>query len=318
VQTTAHRGKLYYAWGDSAVARYPLGLFHMTSATTSAEPWSSLVPPLRVELDYFTDANHQPRAVAPMPGDGPTWVTAYVSLPDAAGASRLVGSYLKIRPPMNAYQSGLCIWNDDREVFEHFKTLWTESPSDKTRPPMPDGHPVFVTDDTGRRWVLFGNPLPLLRCPATFEAWQDPTTWEVLSPQEQLLAADDGAPVKPHSGSIAWNSYRQRWVTVFMQAFGKPSAFGELWYAEARQPTGPWGPAVKVLSHDNYTFYNPRIHPDATPDNSPVLIFEGTYTKQFTDNAEPTPRYDYNQIIYRLNLDDRRLMPAQRLEPELH
>ena len=81
-----------------------------------------------------------------------------------------------------------------------------------------------------------------------------------------------------------------------MQYFGKPSVFGELWYAEADAPTGPWGPAVKVLSHDNYTFYNPRLHPEFTPADSPILIFEGTYTVQFADRPAPTPRYDYNQI----------------------
>jgi hypothetical protein len=50
-----------------------------------------------------------------------------------------------------------------------------------------------------------------------------------------------------------------------MEAYGKPSMLGELWYAEADAPTGPWGKAVKVLSHENYTFYNPRIHPEFTP-----------------------------------------------------
>ena len=40
--------------------------------------------------------------------------------------------------------------------------------------------------------------LPTLRCPATFEAWQDEKTWEVLKPQETLVDAD-GAKVKPHS-----------------------------------------------------------------------------------------------------------------------
>ncbi|MDI9380866.1 MAG: hypothetical protein QM845_08280, partial [Verrucomicrobiota bacterium] len=121
----------------------------------------------------------------------------------------------------------------------------------------------------------------------------------------------DGQSVKPHTGSIAWNAFRKRWVTVFMQAFGKPSAFGELWYAEAKTPTGPWGKAVKVLSHENYTFYNPRLHPEFTPPDSPVLIFEGTYTMQFADRPPPTPRYDYNQILYRLDLDDPALAPAQ-------
>ena len=161
-----------------------------------------------------------------------------------------------------------------------------------------------------RAWILFGNPLPNLRCPASFEAWQDPARWEKLSPEESLVAVD-GAKVRPHSGAIAWNNYHQRWVTVFMEAFGKPSAFGELWYAEAASPLGPWGPAVKVLSHDNYTFYNPQLHPEFTPADSPILIFEGTYTMQFANHAAPTPRYEYNQILYRLDLDDPALSRLQ-------
>jgi hypothetical protein len=96
-----------------------------------------------------------------------------------------------------------------------------------------------------------------------------------------------------------------------MQAFGQPSAFGELWYAEADAPTGPWGKAVKVLSHENYTFYNPRLHPEFTTLDSPILFFEGTYTATFSDNKQPTPRYDYNQILYRLDLDDPALAPAR-------
>jgi hypothetical protein len=97
-----------------------------------------------------------------------------------------------------------------------------------------------------------------------------------------------------------------------MEAFGHPSAFGELWYAEAKEPTGPWGKAVKVLSHDNYTFYNPRLHPEFTPDTSPIVFFEGTFTMQFADKPQPAPRYDYNQMIYRLDLDDPALAPAQQ------
>ena len=42
-----------------------------------------------------------------------------------------------------------------------------------------------------------------------------------------------------------------------------------------------------------------------------MLIFEGTYTMQFADRPPPTPRYDYNQILYRLDLDDPALAPAQ-------
>jgi hypothetical protein len=96
-----------------------------------------------------------------------------------------------------------------------------------------------------------------------------------------------------------------------MERLGKPSGFGELWYAEADQPTGPWGKTAKIISHDNYTFYNPRLHPEFTAPDSPILLFEGTYTREFADRAFPTPRYDYNQVLYRLDLDDPALRPCQ-------
>ncbi len=312
VQNAVHRGKLFWAWGDTTMAHYPLGVFDMTSATTSPQPLASFEPPLRLKLNYFTDETKGvPRGVAKMPGSGPTWVSGYVSVPDKTGTPRLVGTYVKIKPPMEAYECGLCVWNEERLAFDQHRVLWTKSEAQPKQPLAPDGHPAFWKDAQGKEWVLFGNPLPALRCPATFEAWQDSAQWEPLQPQASLSSAEDGAQVKPHTGHIAWNPWRKRWVTVFMQAFGKPSTFGELWYAEADAPTGPWGKTVKVLSHDNYTFYNPRLHPEFTPADSPILIFEGTYTATFADRPYPTPRYDYNQMLYRLDLDDPRLLPAR-------
>jgi hypothetical protein len=191
------------------------------------------------------------------------------------------------------------------------KVIWTKSNDAPKQPPAPDGHGVLWKEGD-KEWMLFGDPLPKLRCPATYEAWQDPSNWETLKPQSTLPSAADGKPVKPHSGSIAWNAYRRRWVTVFMQSRGQPSAFGELWYAEADAPTGPWGPAIKILSHENYTFYNPLIHPGFTPAESPTLLFEGTYTREFADRPVPTPRYNYNQILYRLDLNDPALASAEK------
>lgn len=311
VQNAVHRGKLFWAWGDTLLARYPLGIYDMSSATTAVQPLSSFQPPLKLKLDYFTDDQGAPRGVAKMPGAGPTWVGGYVSLPDKTGAPRLCGAFIKVRNHLEAYEAGLCVWNDERSRFELLRTFWKKSEAAPKAPPFPDGHPAFWKDGAGKEWVLFGNPLPNLRCPATFEAWQDGSTWEPIQPQETLKSASDGKPVTPHSGSIAWNGFRKRWVTVFMEKFGKPSAFGELWYAEAAEPTGPWGAAVKVVTHENYTFYNPRLHPEFTPGDSPILIFEGSYTREFADKPHPTPKYDYNQILYRLDLNDPALKPAQ-------
>lgn len=315
VQTAVHRGKLYWAWGDSILAKYPLGIFDTTGGTTAVQPLASFEPPLRLRFDYFTDDKGAPRAVAKMPGEGPTWVSGYVSLPDANGESHLVGTYIKVRNRLEAYESGLCIWDEKTASFEPFKTLWTKSAEEPFQPSAPDGHPVFWKDKKGKDWVLFGNPFPTFRCGATFEAWQDIEKWQTYVPQPSLREAGTGKIVKPHSGSFAWNPYRHRWVSVFMESFGKPSVFGELWYAEADEPIGPWGPAVKILTHSNYTFYNPRLHPEFTAADSPILIFEGTYTAEFADHPTPTPRYNYNQLLYRLDLNDPALAGAQKPLP---
>lgn len=314
VQTVRHNDQLFWLWGDTTLARYPLGIFHSTGATTSTQPFRSLQPPLRFNFDYFRSEEGRPREIARMPGEGPTWMTGLISLPDRDGVSQLVGNYMKVRGFLEEYEWGLAVWNERTKNFEHLRTVWKKSETATTRPLVPAGHPVIWKDGQGQDWVLFGHPFPELRCLATFEAWQDPHQWEPVVSATEFEDSATGEAILPHqgvhSGGIAWNDYRNRWVTVFMQNGGKPSNLGELWYAESKSPLGPWGGAVKILSHDNYTFYNPKLHPYLTPDGSSVLLFEGTYTKQFADSPEPTPRYDYNQILYRLDLDDPALEPA--------
>jgi hypothetical protein len=315
VQTAVHRGKRYWLWGDTTLPRYPLGIFDSSGAVTDLLPLGTFEPPLRVDFEMFRNEKGQLRGITPMPGDGPTWATAIVSLPDKAGVPHLVCTYMKVRQSMEAYEWGLAVWNEGAQTFERLKVLWTKSAETPRAPLRPVGHAVPWTDSAGKEWMLFAHPFPAMRCPATFEAWQDPASWEPLTQQATVTAADGGGQVTPHRGvhvgGIGWHPWRKRWVTVFQQTGGKPSNLGELWYAEADAPTGPWGPGVKVLSHRNYTFYNPCLHLDFTPPNSPMLLFEGTYTHTFSANPTPTPRHDYNQILYRLDLDDPRLQPAQ-------
>ncbi len=56
--------------------------------------------------------------------------------------------------------------------------------------------------------------------------------------------------------------------------------------------------------HTNYTFYNPTQHPFLDAENGKRIYLEGTYTRTFTQNQDPTARYDYNQIMYGLSLDN--------------
>ena len=314
VQNAVLDGHLFWLWGDTSLAKYPLGIFDGTAARTPLRPLERWEPPLRLPLNVYRDATGQPKGIAPMAGDGPTWVTGVATVPDAAGHEQLVGTFLKIKPPLEAVRAGLCVWEREKEQFTELKEVWEKTDEAAEPPVLLEGHPISWQDDAGKPWLLFGNPFPAARCPATFEAWGDPQTWERLESPE-ALRDEGGRRVVPHSGSIAWHPWRERWVAIFMEKFGKPSAFGELWYAEATSPLGPWGPAVKIVSHENYTFYNPRIHPEFSDDGLPMLIFEATFTEQFADSPVPVPRYDYNQVLYRLDLDDARLRAANTTAP---
>lgn len=131
-----------------------------------------------------------------------------------------------------------------------------------------------------------------------------------MKPEEALTPLRDietDAPIHSHGGSVFWNAYRKRWVMISGQASGTSSYLGELWFAEADTPVGPWVYARKIVTHDHYTFYNPTQHPFFDGDGGRLIYFEGTYTDTYSGTAALTPRYNYNQIMYRLALDDPRL-----------
>jgi hypothetical protein len=144
----------------------------------------------------------------------------------------------------------------------------------------------------------------------------DPTTearWlknGILSASDTRLQVNDATSEKlvtPHRGNVAWNEHRQRWTVIFGQMNGSSSFIGEIWYAEADRLEGPWLNATKIITHEKYDFYNPRQHPVFQKENGRIIYLEGTYTHTFAGNPRPTPRYEYNQIMYKLDLADPRL-----------
>jgi hypothetical protein len=134
-----------------------------------------------------------------------------------------------------------------------------------------------------------------------------------LKPEEALFHLrdiDTGKRVLAHGGTVYWNDYRRRWILIAVETFGT-SMLGEVWFAEADSPLGPWVYARKIVTHEKYSFYNPKQHPVFDQEGGRVVYFEGTYTTSFSGNDAPTPRYDYNQVMYQLDLaDDRLALPA--------
>jgi hypothetical protein len=174
------------------------------------------------------------------------------------------------------------------------------------RPGCTPSHPDIERGPTGRVVLGWKRNAPAM----TADVQTRLLSANALHAGEEAIVLRDaatGRAIRPHTSSLMWNPHRSAWSLIVLEAGGTSSNLGEVWYAEAGRPEGPWGDARKVVTHDKYSFYNPRLHPYFAKDGGRVLYFEGTYTAEFSGNAEKTPRYDYNQIMYRLDLSDPRL-----------
>ena len=352
VLNAVYQGKLFWIWGDTNWPRYPLGNFNATGATSRLPGDGGLDPPVGVNLTYLVGENGFAKGMAPVPGEGPTWLDALVTLPDASGRERLLAAYAKIRPgtSMECYERGFVEYNDEKQLFERIGQF------DVNAPVFPAGHPLRVKVGE-QAYFYFARALPLVRVQAKRASYLDITQCESytclkegtraeepqidrdeqgkvryawrrdtpplgckeqndvikaghLKPDEALVQAQDvdtGKAIVVHGGSVYWNEYRGRWIMIALEAWGA-SMLGEVWYFEADTPVGPWVYGRKIVTHDTYSFYNPKQHPEFDQDGGRVIFFEGTYAETFSGNPTPTPRYDYNQIMYRLDLADARLV----------
>ncbi|MCZ2340330.1 MAG: hypothetical protein LC104_00875 [Bacteroidales bacterium] len=152
--------------------------------------------------------------------------------------------------------------------------------------------------------------------PTTSEREHNWIKARTLSPRHARFCpthvADAQEQIRLHSGTVRWNAYRKRWILVAGQFGGKKSFLGEVWYAEADHPTGPFSQAVQILTHDRQTFYNVCHHDFLDRDGGRIIHFEGTYTNDFSGNPLKTPRYNYNQMLYRLDLNTPALRVLQK------
>jgi hypothetical protein len=353
VVNAVFRGKVYWFWGDTNRPDYPLGNFHVPGATSELPGRGGLDPAAGVDLSYFLDDKGFARPTAPMPGEGPTWISGLVVLRDHDGKERMFANYLKVRKMLEVYQHGLVEFHPESQRFEKVSQF---PDSALHGGDYPSGH-TFLHRDRGVEYVYYASPFPLIRVPADPAQLGNPSAFESFTclkagttrsqaqldrgpdgslrygwkrntevlpqdTQNKLIGAgkmkareallnlrdvDMGRTVMGHGGSLYWNPYRNRWIMIVVESYGSSSYLGEVWYAESDTPLGPWVYAQKVVTHQKYSFYNPKQHPMFDAEGGRVIFFEGTYTTTFSGNTDATPRYDYNQVMYRLDLSDRRL-----------
>ena len=374
VQVAAYRGKLYWFWGDTGRQRYPLGHFGTAGATSELPGHGGLPPDVGTNFTYFVNKDGFSRGTIPKDGSHPLWLDGLFVVKDAGGREHLLGCVAVIKTLGNPVARRLVEWDDDKAMFKTLRELPVDGAA------RPHGHAIVAGEGgkpyavDGKPYVLFADPVPTVRVPATYEAAIDPATYEtftcltsggeaglgekakdgnakdaeakidrdaggrakwawkengklldlstfgrlvkqkVLKPEDAIARPVDAATGKPivlHTGSTQWNAYRKKWVMIAIEVGGKPSNLGEVYYLEADAPEGSWAKAVKVITHDRYSFYNPIHHPFFDGEGGRYLYLEGTYTGTFSRDHELTPRYEYNQMMYRLDLADDRLRVAR-------
>jgi hypothetical protein len=352
VIATPYRGKIYWFWGDTERVSYPLGNFAAAGATSEWPGRGGIDPGLGVDLTYFLDASGFSKGMCPNFGPGLQWIEGVMTVPDETGNERLIARVSSQKGLAPAYAWHLAVFNDDKELFES-KVRWEITEGHDSSHPFRAraGGVEYLYLYPNWRVRADLNSLSDLK---SYEAYTcvagdgkiktGPAEIDRRSPEapryawksgadrlhpgrlRQLISngklkADEswiqlhdfetGSPIEAGRGSVYWNEFRQRWVML------TSSMPGEIWFAEGDTPVGPWVYARRVVSHDNYNFYNPTQHPFFDQDGGRLIYFEGTYTASFSGAKEKTPRYDYNQMMYRLSLDDARLnlpVPVYRLK----
>jgi hypothetical protein len=348
VIAAAYRKRIFWFWGDTERVGYPLGNFGASGATSYPPGLGGLDPAVGVNLTYFVGTDGFSKPMCPLPGKGLRWIEGLFPVVDDKGTERLVARVANVRDLGYVNDWHLMVFNDDREIFESVQRWDIHEGHDSAHPFLArvDGVSHYYIYPN---WRVKADLKSLAKL-SSYEALtcvsgdgkvdgkksrtdRDETghvrySWKSgadrlhpskihelisagkLKPEESWMQLHDfetGKPIEAGRGSVYWNNFRQRWVLIVTRNL-KP---GEIWFAEADTPPGPWVYARRVLSHENYNFYNPTQHPFFDQEGGRLIYFEGTYTAAFSAAHEKTPRYDYNQIMYRLTLDDQRLaLPA--------
>ncbi len=339
VQVALWQGRYFWIFGDTNIDSYPLGNFHSTAAWSDAPDQGGLEPEQGIHFEYVLNEDGSVAKMLPMEEPGAVWLFGMLTVPDAKQKEHLMAHYSRWRDLGKRLEHGLAEYEEGTRRFQRVAVL-----GDEFKWQHPRHNAVRVKGQDGDR-LYFSAPFCQTRVKADYDSVQNVSAYEALAWSEehgdyvwqkatepttqaeeqdlikrgampadkarmQVVDAHTGKAVRLHAGSVHWNAHRQCWVMIAVQEHGDVSYLGEVWYVESKNVAGPWRKGVKVATHPKYSFYNPSHHAFFDQQGGRIIYFQGTYAETFSGNPVPTPRYDYNQLMYRLDLDDERLKAA--------
>jgi len=277
VSTAIYRDKIFWIWGDTFGSSY--WNFSVSGATSDL----SDDPAVAINYDYFTDHEGRSKQMLPLKGKSLIWIEGLIPMLDPNGNERLIATYTQQDGLTFPNECGLALFDDAKQIFQRWVAMPCARSHYSSHPFLHDGY-----------WYFY----PWLRVPNDWHKIQDANQWEKRDVQLPKNAS--------RVSCVVWNNYRKRWILLMED-------YGDVYYAEAMAPEGPYGSAVKIIHHNKYNFYNVATHTFFNQEDGRVIYIEGTYSDPDPLNAEKkkTPRYDYNQVMYRLQLDDPQLREAQ-------
>lgn len=343
-----YHGKIYWFWGDTNL---PDGMnFKVTGATSELPGKGGLDPEKGIDLHYFVKPNGRAKSMCPFPGKVLVWIDWLAVLKNNAGKECLYAFYTIIEESGHPGECGFALFNDTKEEFEKVKVFneWHGQGHYSAHPCVikTEGKEyLYIFNNNGFKRVE-ANEQHLLNpasyecytcLPGNYEAdtglkpmrspegklvfkwmpgvWKYDRNTEKKLIKNSLIKEDEafwqsrdvvtGNKINMDPQSVAWNEYRKRWIMIGYVFTG------EVWLFEGDSPLGPWTYGRNILKQHNYDFYNSGHHPLFDSQAGKRIYFEGTYTTGFIKNEHTTPLYEYNQMMYALQLDDERLSLPQ-------
>jgi len=337
-------GKIFWTFGDAKRIGGRLGNLRGTGAISELDGSS---PDLGVDLTYLASANSdfvRPMVPAWAGYPGLAWPVGLTVVDDGAGESlfatiafvragigalgRYSGGHFvpeselsaaPLRPAGTTFRiqhaDGDFVYRQSLIRHRATRSALLEPAVYEVFTPLchAEASPVCGTDGVERD--LDGTPMYRWRAggaPVT----SDHVEAGLLEPDEVIFGKLRGIRPKSDGWRVgfdvnqgAYNEFRGRFIRMVPAVQTKPEGISlAIYYAEADTPMGPWVHARRVLTVPQTMYTVSHLQFFDREDGR--IFFVGTHSNSFgfgSLDPPPIPRYEYNQLMHALDLDDPRV-----------